>query len=62
MTDQRPPLDAAAAGVRIAQALEAAGVPYALGGALALGAHGVPRGTLDVDVNVFSADEDLAAW
>lgn len=61
MADQFPPLDAAEAGVRIAQALEAAGVPHALGGALALGAHGVPRGTLDVDVNGFSADEELPA-
>lgn len=47
------PTDAAEAGLRIAGALEAAGVSYALGGALALGAHGVARGTLDVDVNVF---------
>ncbi len=59
MTDQPPPLDAAEAGVRIAHALEAAGVPHAIGGALALGAHGVPRGTLDVDVNVFCPDAEL---
>jgi hypothetical protein len=45
--------------VAIARTLEAAGIPYALGGALALGAHGVPRGTLDVDVNVFIDDEEL---
>lgn len=32
------------------------GSPRALGGVLALGAHGVPRGTLDVDVNVFCHD------
>jgi hypothetical protein len=54
-----PPHDAAEAGIRIARALDASGLPYALGGALALGAHGVPRGTLDVDVNVFVADEEL---
>lgn len=47
------PADAAEAGLRLAEALTADGIPYALGGALALGAHGVPRGTLDVDVNVF---------
>jgi hypothetical protein len=47
------PSDAAEAGLRIAAALETAGIPHALGGALALGAHGVPRGTLDVDLNVF---------
>ena len=48
---------AAEAGRAIADALEAAGLPYALGGALALGVAGVPRGTKDVDVNVF-VDED----
>lgn len=37
----------------IADALSARGVPYALGDALALGVAGVPRGTRDVDVNVF---------
>jgi len=34
-------------------ALEAAEIPYAIGGALALAIAGVPRGTADVDVNVF---------
>ena len=47
------PTDAAEAGLLIAAALESAGLAYAIGGALALGALGVPRGTLDVDVNVF---------
>jgi hypothetical protein len=53
------PSDAAEAGLRIAHALEAAGLAHALGGALALGAHGVPRGTLDVDVNVFVPESDF---
>jgi len=53
------PSNAAEAGLAIAQALELEGIPYALGGALALGAHGVPRGTLDVDVNVFVGDDQL---
>ncbi len=44
---------AAEAGQQIADALAARGIPYALGGALALGVAGVPRGTRDVDVNVF---------
>ena len=44
-----PALDAAEAGTRIARALDAAGIAHAIGGALALGVHGVPRGTLDVD-------------
>jgi hypothetical protein len=37
----------------IADALEAAGIPYALGGAVALGLHAPPRATNDLDVNVF---------
>jgi hypothetical protein len=45
--------DAGALAERVAHALGAAGLPYAIGGALAMGAHGYPRGTLDVDVNVF---------
>jgi hypothetical protein len=53
------PADAAAAGFAIAAAFETIDVPYALGGALALGVHGVPRGTLDVDVNVFVEPDAL---
>lgn len=33
--------------------LDEAGLDYAIGGALAAGAWGVPRGTFDVDVSVF---------
>jgi hypothetical protein len=44
---------AAEAAKGIAEALEAAGTAYAIGGALALAVAGVPRGTADVDVNVF---------
>jgi hypothetical protein len=44
---------AAEAAKSIAEALEAAGTAYAIGGALALAVAGVPRGTADVDVNVF---------
>jgi hypothetical protein len=48
-----PSRGAAEAAQRIADALEAGGIPYAIGGALALAIAGVPRGTADVDVNVF---------
>lgn len=42
--------------VSVADALESAGVPWALGGALALAyATEEPRGTRDIDVNVFVA-------
>ncbi len=51
--------DPADAGQRIADALEHAGLPYAIGGALALAVAGVPRGTADVDVNVFVEDDGI---
>jgi hypothetical protein len=44
---------AAEAAQEIADALERGGFEYAIGGALALAIAGVPRGTADVDVNVF---------
>lgn len=52
---------AADAGRAIADALAARAIPHALGGALALGVAGVPRGTKDVDVNVFVALDRLGA-
>jgi hypothetical protein len=45
----------------IATALESAAIPYAIGGALALAVAGVPRGTADVDVNVFAGAERYGA-
>ena len=59
MSTAAAPTNAAEAGLAIARALQEEGIPYALGGALALGAHGVPRGTLDVDVNVFTEEGAL---
>jgi hypothetical protein len=44
---------------RLADALEAASVPYAVGGALAYGLHAPPRATNDVDLNVFVAPAAL---
>ncbi len=48
MTVERSAVDAAKA-----IAFAEAGVEYAIGGALALAVAGVPRGTADVDINVF---------
>lgn len=44
-------------GLRLAQALDRAGLPYALGGALAYAQYGVPRGTHNVDLDVFVEPE-----
>ena len=47
--------DAATLARRLADALEAEGLSYAIGGALALGHYTPPRATVDVDLNVFIA-------
>jgi len=47
--------------VVLAQQLEEAGVPYAIGGAVAYGYWGAPRGTQDLDLNIFLAAEDAAS-
>ena len=45
-------------GLRLAAALDAHGIDYALGGALAYSQAAIPRATIDVDLNVFvTADE-----
>ena len=45
------PEDAVSASVRVTRPLEARGIPYAIGGAVAYGFWGVPRATVDVDLN-----------
>jgi hypothetical protein len=52
---------AAEAAQRIADVLEGAGIRHAIGGALALAVAGVPRGTADVDVNVFVTVSEVPA-
>jgi hypothetical protein len=60
MTDASwPPGDPLDAGLRIATSFEKHAVSYALGGALAYGLWGVPRATVDVDVNVFVEPDGL---
>jgi hypothetical protein len=44
---------------RLADRFDEDGLPYAVGGALALGAWGVPRTTSDVDVSVFVGEKEL---
>jgi Nucleotidyl transferase AbiEii toxin, Type IV TA system len=43
----------------LADALEQAAVPYAVGGAIAYGFHGPPRATNDVDLNIFMEPDEL---
>ncbi|HUB08013.1 MAG TPA: hypothetical protein VMB50_13465 [Myxococcales bacterium] len=50
---------AAQVGRLLADACERTSIPYALGGALALGVWGFPRATVDVDLDVF-VEEPLA--
>lgn len=52
--------NAAEIGLKLARALEAAGVPHALGGALAYGVWALPRATKDVDLNVFVETANLS--
>ena len=44
---------------RLAECFRDAAIPYAIGGALALGAWGAPRATLDVDVSAFVDQDEL---
>lgn len=53
-------MDATEAAVHFAVALRRAGVPYAIGGAIAYGFFGVPRGTHDVDLNLFVSGDQAA--
>ena len=46
---------------RIAGEFEAATIPHAFGGALALAYYGVPRATTDIDINVFESPKESGA-
>jgi hypothetical protein len=54
---ERPPSTQIA--LRLAKALEVAQVPYAIGGAIALGVWSIPRATYDVDLDLFVSAEEL---
>jgi hypothetical protein len=60
MSSDDRPFNAAEVGLSLARALEAAGIPYALGGALAYGVWALPRATKDVDLNLFVDAEHLS--
>jgi len=44
----------------VADAMDAASIRYAFGGAIALAYYAAPRGTGDIDINVFVAAEEAA--
>lgn len=52
-------MNAIEAARRIGECFDEDGIPYAIGGALALGVWGVPRATKDVDVSVFVRRAEL---
>lgn len=54
-------MDFVALCVAVHDHLEAAGLPHAFGGALALGYVAEPRGTVDIDVNVFVTAEEIGS-
>jgi hypothetical protein len=52
-------MNAIEAAQRIGERLDEDSIPYAIGGALALGVWGVPRATKDVDLSVFVPRDQL---
>jgi len=52
-----PTPDPAGVALELVRALEAAGIPCAIGGSIALGLWGVPRGTKDADLNAFVGED-----
>jgi hypothetical protein len=57
VSEPNPPINAAVVAGRLAQQLQSRGQEYALGGAIALGYWGPPRGTVDVDLTLFLPPE-----
>ena len=53
MSEARPPVNAATVARQLAEQLELRHQEYAVGGAIALGYWGTPRGTVDVDLTVY---------
>jgi hypothetical protein len=56
----KTPLDPGEVARRLALALDQRGKEYAIGGAIALGFWGRPRGTMDVDLTLFMPKDRLA--
>jgi hypothetical protein len=52
-------MNPAEAAHRIGECLDEDGIPYGIGGAIALGVWGAPRATKDIDLSVFVARDEL---
>ncbi len=48
--------------VRLHETLTKHDIPYAFGGAIALGYHSEPRATSDIDVNIFVSPDQTAVF
>jgi len=57
VSEASSPVNAAIVARQLAEQLQARGQEYALGGAIALGYWGAPRGTVDVDVTLYLPPE-----
>jgi len=57
MSEPNAPANAAIVAGQLAKKLESLGQEYALGGAIALGYWGTPRGTVDVDLTIYLPPE-----
>jgi hypothetical protein len=53
LSEANSPINSAAVARQLAEQLQARGQEYALGGAIALGYWGAPRGTVDVDLTLY---------
>lgn len=53
------PVNPLTAAVLLAQSFDRNAVEYAIGGALAYSLWGIPRATIDIDVNVFTEPDEL---
>jgi len=58
--DAEQPVDPGTVAGRLARALDERKTEYALGGAIALGFWAQPRGTMDVDLTLFMANDRLS--
>jgi hypothetical protein len=57
VSEAKLPIEATTVAAQLAESIRALGQEYAVGGAIALGFWGIPRGTVDVDLTLFLTPE-----